>query len=91
MKMETIMKNYKVDEVVKAAQQKTEQSILNNPLPQSKTDLDKAIKQLNKKPELLRLFFLKFTEGYLQKMDPGFDLLFNLINSLITVKFSTQQ
>lgn len=87
MKMESIMKDYKVDEVVKLAQEKAEQVILSTPLPVTKTELDKAIKQLSKKPELLKSFFLKFEAGYLQKLDPGFDLLFNVVNSLITVRF----
>lgn len=81
------MKNYKVDEVVKIAQEKAEQTVLNNPLPQSKTDLEKSLKQLSKKPELLKTFFLKFKEGYLQKMDPGFDLLFIVVNCFVTIKF----
>lgn len=53
----------------------------------SKTELDKSIKQLVKKPDLLKQFFRKFQRGYLQKIDPGFDLLFHILNSLITVEF----
>ena len=39
------------------------------------------------KPSTLKSFLLRFPEGYIQKIDPGFDLLFSVVSGLVKMDF----
>ena len=81
--MSKIMKDYKVDEVANMVQEKVRKEYLQNQLPDTKSDLEKAIRTIEKNEDVFLLFVYRMDQKYLSKINPNFDMLGALVNIIL--------
>ena len=81
--MNKIMKEYKVDEVTELAQGKIQNKYLSEQLPETRSELEKAIRMMQKNEDLFLKFVYRFDSDYLQKINPTFDMMHKLVNVII--------
>jgi hypothetical protein len=60
-----------------------EKDLLEGELPAFRFELERNFKTLEKKPDLLLRYVLKFNEDYILKTQPDIDLVFSAINILL--------
>ena len=81
--MNKIMKDYKVEEVTSLVQDKIRKQYLVDDLPALRSDLEKALRTIEKSEDIFLQFVYRMNYEYLSKINPNFDLLFTLISIIL--------
>ena len=64
-------------------QDKVRSQYLTNSLPELRSDLEKAVRTIEKSEDTFIKFVERFDEGYLKKVQPTFDMLEAFANIII--------
>ena len=81
--MEKIMQQYKVNEVSDMVQKKVCDGYLNGPLPQTRSELEKALREIQKSTDVFCQLIYRFDVDYLAKVQPTFDMLSQMITVIL--------
>ena len=81
--MNKILQEYKIDQVTLLARTKIQNQYLTQELPKTRAELQKAIREISKSEDAYVKFLYRMSEQYFNKVEPTFDMLFEMTAHII--------